>query len=242
MDLGRAKEFFTIWQPYFEVNDKLKRLMWSIPESILPIPKDVIEEVSNVIAKDYFDHENYEMSENMQRVGIACWSTHESDGAAISSTAKLLEMVESNTELKKTLLKSLAEASTIWDKDKIKVNKDMSASEAQEIIGCWNLQMEFNEKIYALDWYLPESILPYPKAVIAEASKKVARNNLFKRLLNKSAVDQADPMFYLGRYKPDSEALTIMYQTLKRVESSPELKKELLDKLSKANKKWSKSH
>jgi hypothetical protein len=235
MNLDKAKKYFKIWQPYFEINDKFSRLKWTVPESLLPIPKDIIEEVSNIIAKDYFERGDHKMSENMQTVGAGCWTLHESDSKALTETLKVISMTEENPKLKEIILEGLNNSNEIFSKDKVSNTSHLTISNALKIVATWNKQLPFNEKIHSLDWYLPESFLPYPKELILKALHKVIP---LSRIFRLDKNDLKSMNLYLYRYERDGEAITHMYKLLKNIESNPELKKDLLSKLHDTKKKW----
>jgi hypothetical protein len=236
MNLSEAKKIFKIWQPYFETGDKLHRLFGVIPESLLPIPKKLIEEVSNLVAEDYFKNGDLQSSKSMQEVGITFWTSHVENNEALKSIAKLFKMFEESPSLLEAKLAGLDEAYLIWQKDKIKTSKAMSINEARAIIFAWDLQLEFNEKIDALDWYLPELLLPYTKAQIMEANSKLKKNPV--NLLKKRTRNLSESSMYLHRYLPTKIALAELSKVIKRTESDATVKPDSLRRLLDTQLKW----
>ncbi len=61
MTLEEASKITNLWGKYLEhTNGKMMRLfLTKIPQSLLPYPKDVIEEACNVMAEHYFNQGNH---------------------------------------------------------------------------------------------------------------------------------------------------------------------------------------
>ena len=121
------------WQNYMEIAEKLSCLMLSVPESFLPYPVDALEEALNIIAKDFFDSGNKEMSETIQRT-MALYLTPYyftesgvtgikiTDEESIELMKRKLDLIEKNPELKKAIVKSLKETQDNWIKSRSQTN------------------------------------------------------------------------------------------------------------------------
>lgn len=118
------------WQNYMEIAEKFSCLMLSVPESFLPYPVDALEEALNIIAKDFFDSGNKEMAEIIQTTMASYllpffFEEKErltKDEEAITRMKNMLDMMEENPDLKKTLLKKLKECQDGWIKSRSKTN------------------------------------------------------------------------------------------------------------------------
>lgn len=238
MDIREARRMFKICQPYFEINDKFVRLLWTVPDLLLPIPKVLVEEVFTTIANSY-QHMGKELEkEYTETLGFDLFYRHKSCEEALSSMAKIISMTEADRELKANILLGLKESEEIFKKNKIKLKNpnQISAYEAQLVVKAWNGQKEFNEKIEALGWYLPESFLPYPRDVITESLRRV--ETPIKRIINKFKDNHADKVLYLDRYCPDSMAITKMAKYLKELEENNSLKIAAINRLRDIYNKW----
>lgn len=235
MDLTKAKELYKLWLPYIEINDKFSRLMWVVPKSLMPVPKGTLEDIMNIVAEDHFKKGNIELFNDIQNALVSAYSRHISDSEALTKMFKVISMTEENPKLKEGILESLNESNKIFSNGRVKNTSLLTISNSLKIIADWNMQLSFNEKIYSLGWYLPESFLPYPKELILKALHEVTPlSRIFK--LDKN--DLKSMNLYLYRYERDDEAITHMHKLLKNIESNPELKKGLLSKLHDTRKKW----
>ncbi|MFH1694214.1 MAG: hypothetical protein ABH880_00460 [Patescibacteria group bacterium] len=115
MTLEEAQKIFKAWQEYAEFGDKLKKVFVSIPESILPYPKDALEEASNIIAKDFFDNGDKKMADAIRSFMMILIS-HKEDAVAIEDIKRQLEMWEEAPELKEAYLRNLEKARKSWAK------------------------------------------------------------------------------------------------------------------------------
>jgi hypothetical protein len=130
MTKEEARIIFKSWQDYMEIADKFDRLMLPIPESFLPYPADTLEEALNIIAKDFFDSGNMKMAETIQTTMASYLSPFffkgtegfTKDEEAITMMKKMLDMMEENPDLKKTLLNNLKECQDSWIKLRSKKN------------------------------------------------------------------------------------------------------------------------
>lgn len=129
MTINEAQVIFKSWQDYMEIADKFNRLMLPVPESFLPYPADVLEEALNIIAKYYFDSGNKKISEDIERtmsshllpffMTKAETGARRTDEEAITDMKKMLDLIEQDPKLKKSLLKSLKESQDSWIKSRI---------------------------------------------------------------------------------------------------------------------------
>jgi hypothetical protein len=128
MTLNDALVIFKSWQDYMEIADKFNRLMLPVPESFLPYPADILEEALNIVAKHYFDSGNKRMSENIKEtmsyllpffMTKAETGSRRTDAEAITDMKKILDLIEQDPKLKKTLLKSLKECQDSWIKSRM---------------------------------------------------------------------------------------------------------------------------
>ena len=225
--MHEAKNIHDIWVNYFEINDKFSNLMWFVPESLSPYDIKVIEKAENLIARDYFDEGNYEFSEKVNITFASYSGVYMPDDEALRLSLNYFKMLESNPELKDGLLKKLADVNNSWKKNKVKIGniKDISLIEAYEVRRSWTELRKFNKKISILNWFLPESFLPYPKEAISEAIKKA-------KSLDKSQQETDSLLEPLNRYIEDSKALTLTYKIINKIESNPSIKKDIINKLN----------
>lgn len=123
MTKEEARIIFKSWQDYMEIAEKFHILMLFVPESFLPYPARTIEEALVMIAKEFQDSGNTKMVELIQN-SMGYFLSHffmgekqgamQTDGEAITKMKKMLDMIEENTDLKKTMLARLRECQNGW--------------------------------------------------------------------------------------------------------------------------------
>jgi hypothetical protein len=127
MTIEEARIIYRSWQNYMEISDKFHCLMLPVPESFLPYPADTLEEALNIIAKQFFDSGDKETSEEIKEsmsLFLLPFSNFNekggvtSDGEAITSMKKMLDLIEQSPELKKALLEKLKESQNSWIKSR----------------------------------------------------------------------------------------------------------------------------
>lgn len=150
MTLFEAKEIFESWQEYVEYADKLHRIFPEVPQSFQPYPSDILMEALNIIREYYFCSGNKDMAEKIENTAIT-WVSKVSDNEALSSMKKMLDLIESNTDFKNAMLKSLKDVQDIWiearkERNQIKImanktdsneNFDEETTEAINKIKAW---------------------------------------------------------------------------------------------------------
>ncbi len=119
MTIDEARVIFKSWQDHMEIFSKFQSIMLPIPESFLPYPADVLEEALNIFAKNYFDSGNKKMSAVIQKSMAFCLPT-QTDEEALTQMKKMLDLIEQDDDLKKTVLKNLKECQDSWIKSRVK--------------------------------------------------------------------------------------------------------------------------
>lgn len=111
MTIEEAQIIFKDWQYFAEINDKLSKVFFDIPESFLPYPIDMLEEALNMVAKQYFESGDKKTSEALQ-TSIATLLFYKDDVVALDSIINS-EMLK-NQKLKDAFLKNLENSRDSW--------------------------------------------------------------------------------------------------------------------------------
>jgi len=80
-----------------------------IPESLLPFPKDIIEQASNMVAEFHHENGNKEAVNAIQACSVSLW-TYSNDEESLLEAVKIWN----NPEARKTLLPSLKKMQETW--------------------------------------------------------------------------------------------------------------------------------
>jgi hypothetical protein len=115
MNRTEAHKIFRCWQEYAETGDRFFQMMMSPPPSFLPYPVPVLEEALNIVTKEYFDAGNRDAAETIQRT-MAAYIPTESDEEALAGMHKMLTMILSSPEMKKSILENLKRSQESWIK------------------------------------------------------------------------------------------------------------------------------
>jgi len=126
MTIEEAKIIHDSWINYMEIASKFAALMLPVPESFLPYPADTIEKALTIIAKEFLNRGDKEASEKLldnMSFFLLPFFTDKKDGVssdehAITMMKKMLDMMEGNPDLKKSLLKKLKECQESWIKSR----------------------------------------------------------------------------------------------------------------------------
>lgn len=105
-----AGKIYKAWQEYIEINDKMSKIFYRIPESFLPYPTSILEQALNIIAKQYFDIGNIKMMKNIQET-MATLIIYTNDEDAIEN---LIPDFYNKTEIKGLHLKNLKVCRDSW--------------------------------------------------------------------------------------------------------------------------------
>lgn len=103
MKFSEVNKIYTAWQDYQEIHWKLVSLSAFLPESFLPYPKNVLEDVLNIVAKKYFEDGNHRLYKAVLKTKESLLYYRE-DAEALILLEKAINMVNSNTKLKTTVL------------------------------------------------------------------------------------------------------------------------------------------
>jgi len=126
MTKEEARIIYKSWQNYMEIADIFLRLMLPVPESFLPYPADTLEEALNITAKGFFDSGDKKASNTIKEsMGLHLLPFFNDKGVikdeeAITNMKKMLDLIEQNPELKKTVLEKLKESQDSWIKSRSK--------------------------------------------------------------------------------------------------------------------------
>ena len=115
MDRTEAHKIFRFWKEYAETGDRFFQMMLSPPPSFLPYSVPVLEEALNIVAKEHFDAGNHKMVEAIHRT-MSAYIPMESDEEALEGMHKMLTMILSSPELKKSILEKLKRSQESWIK------------------------------------------------------------------------------------------------------------------------------
>lgn len=208
----------------------------------MPIPKDIIEDLGNFIAEDYHDRGEFDLEEKMHIVGQSCYSNHEKDDLALESIYKTLTMLEERPNIKEATIDGLQESYKIFQKGKPKPAESISINDALIIVSDWTQLEEFNDKLEAVGWILPESFLPYLKNDILRSIDK-ARGGRINRFTQRDKNAYYDKLAsYLNNYAEESVAITKMHAIIQETINDTRLRDDVLRKLKDACSKWRKIH
>lgn len=113
MTLDEASKIVHIWGVYLEYLSRINFVIFgaSAPESILPFPKSVIEEASNMIAEQHFKNGNKE-AVNMIQAAAANLLAYKDDEEALLNAVKNW----SDPKWREVFLPTLKESQVDWIK------------------------------------------------------------------------------------------------------------------------------
>jgi len=122
--------------------------------------------------------------------------------------------------------------------DEIKKEDFVTVLEAQEIFESWQEYVEFADKLHCIFLGgVPQSFQPYPTEVLEEALLMIANDCLYSGN-KKMSEDIKHTMCLWCSTKSDEEVLSSMKRSLDLIESHPDFKKAVLEKLKNAQNNW----
>ena len=118
MEFEEANKIFKSWQEYQEIHDKLVKffIFFGIPESFLPYSQEVLGEAINIVAKQYFDVGEHEISDDIKRT-IGFLLFYKKDKEVLDEIMNIKEVLKDH-RIKECVLSELKKAKDSWDRSK----------------------------------------------------------------------------------------------------------------------------
>jgi hypothetical protein len=117
----------------------------------------------------------------------------------------------------------------------------MTIEEAQKVFKAWQEYVEIADKLQQVFAVIPESFLPYPKGILAEALNTTAKSyfdagnrRMSDNILNSMAA-------WLTCAKEDDEAIAAMKKELDLRLGNPDLRKATIEALRRTQESWARS-
>ncbi len=109
MKLSEAEEIFKVWQHFaYPMHSILHSIFLSnIPESLLPYPKDKLEEALNIVAKRFHDQGDYETSKAIQ-TNMAMLISYKDDNEALEQYADMVK----NPKMREAVIEGMKKRTT----------------------------------------------------------------------------------------------------------------------------------
>ena len=114
----------------------------------------------------------------------------------------------------------------------------MTFEEADKIFKSWQNYIEIADKMKKIFSSIPESFLPYPADILADALNIVAKQYLDDGNKRAAEVVQNTISYHLASHKVDEEAMESMKARLDFILNDSKIRKIVLGKLKECQSSW----